>query len=85
MRRTSTWWSRARAWPASPFEITLTLELKGVQLKIRQGRLHGLTAGAAQGEGVFSFAGRPLLQKTTPPPTLPGRIGLAPAVEPAPA
>ncbi len=71
------------------FEIALTLELKGVQLEVAKGRLHGLTAGAALGQGVFSFAGRPLLQRSTPPLNLPGRVSFkAPedgASEPRPA
>lgn len=56
------------------FDIGLTLDLRGVQLDIRQGRIHGLTGGEARGEGTFSFGGQPLLQRTTPALALPGRL-----------
>lgn len=63
------------------FEIALILELKGVQLEVAQGRLHGLHAGAASGQGVLSFAGRPLIQRTTPALTLPGKVAFKPPAE----
>jgi hypothetical protein len=40
------------------FDIALALQLKGIELEVRHGRLHGLRAGACQGEGTFSFAGK---------------------------
>ncbi len=56
------------------FDITLNLALKGVALEVRQGRIVGLKAGLCVGQGVFSFAGKPLLDRTTPELALPGRV-----------
>ena len=56
------------------FDIGLNLDLRGVQLDIRKGRIHGLTGGEATGEGTFSLAGQPLLQRSTPALALPGRL-----------
>lgn len=56
------------------FEIALVLELRGAQLEVAKGRLAGLGAGAVVGQGVFSFASQPLIQRTSPAFDLPGRI-----------
>lgn len=64
------------------FEIALTLQLKGVQLEVAKGRFAGLGAGAVLGQGVFSFAGQPLIQRTSPAFNLPGRVAFkAPEAE----
>lgn len=56
------------------FDIGLALDLRGVQLDIRKGRIHGLTGGECLGEGTFSLAGQTLLQRSTPALALPGRL-----------
>lgn len=56
------------------FDIALTLDLRGVQLDVRNGGIHGLTAGEAQGEGTFALGGQTLLKKATPALALPGRL-----------
>jgi len=65
------------------FDIALTLELKGVALEIRGGRVHGLKSGDCLGQGALSFAGQTLLQRQTPAFPLPGRLRFAPAAPPA--
>ena len=59
------------------FDIALSLELQGVQLDIRQGRIHALKSGACLGEGVFAFAGQTLIKRATPTFALPGRLAFA--------
>lgn len=59
------------------FDIVLTLKLRGVQLDIRKGAIHGLTAGEAQGEGAFTLGGQTLIKRTTPAIALPGRLAFA--------
>lgn len=61
------------------FDIVLTLALRGVQLDVRQGGLHGLTAGECQGEGTFSLGGQTLIKRSTPALALPGRLASTPA------
>jgi hypothetical protein len=63
------------------FDIALSLELQGVQLEVRGGRIHALKSGACIGEGVFSFAGQTLIKRATPAFALPGRLRFAPDPE----
>lgn len=55
-------------------EIRLSLNLKGVTLELRRGRIAGLTAGECSGEGVVSFQGAPLLKRKTRAIKLPGKL-----------
>ena len=66
-------------------DILLTLNLKGVTVDVRQGRLHGAKSGHAVGEAVISFLGQPLIKKSSNEFALPGRFALAaPSPEPLP-
>lgn len=56
------------------FAIVLALDLRGVQLDVRGGKIHGLAAGECEGQGTFSLAGQTLLRRSTPPLKLPGRL-----------
>ena len=56
------------------FSIALALELRGVELEVRQGRISALTSGHCLGEGVFGMAGQTLIKRSTPPLHLPGRL-----------
>jgi hypothetical protein len=59
---------------ALAFDITLALQLKGVMLQVRGGRIAALTAGACEGQGTVALAGKTLLTKKTPAFALPGRL-----------
>jgi hypothetical protein len=56
------------------FDITLALELKGVQIQVREGRIVGVGSGACQGQGVFALAGQEIIKRATPAFPLPGRL-----------
>jgi hypothetical protein len=56
------------------FSIALSLELRGVELEVREGRIHALTSGHLLGEGVFGLAGQTLIKRATPALHLPGRL-----------
>jgi hypothetical protein len=60
------------------FNIALSLQLKGVELEIRQGRIAGLRSGECLGEGIFSVGGQTLIQRETPALPLPGRVTFGP-------
>lgn len=47
------------------FGIALTLNLKGVELDLREGRIAGLKAGYCKGQGVFSVKDQELIKKDT--------------------
>jgi hypothetical protein len=55
-------------------DISLALNLKGVQLEVRRGRICGLKSGDCEGEGAFSCGGQPLIKKATPPFALAGKV-----------
>ncbi len=59
------------------FEIALSLELRGVELEVRGGRISALTSGSCLGEGVFGLAGQTLIKRATPAFHLPGRLTFA--------
>jgi hypothetical protein len=59
------------------FDITLGLQLKGVLLQVKGGRIAGLTAGACEGQGTLALAGKTLISKKTPAFALPGRLDFA--------
>lgn len=56
------------------FDLDLILDLKGVQLQLRNGRICGLTSGHCAGQGVFSLAGKEIIKRSTPSFALPGRL-----------
>jgi hypothetical protein len=56
------------------FDIALALELRGIELEVRRGRICRLKGGACLGEGVFAFAGQTLIKRATPAFDLPGRL-----------
>ena len=58
-------------------DILLTLNLKGVTVDVRHGRLHGAKSGHAVAEAVISFLGQPLIKKASKEFALPGRFPLA--------
>lgn len=58
-------------------DIVLALELKSVELEVRDGRIAGLRSGECGGNGVFSFEGQELIKKATPAFGLPGRVMFA--------
>lgn len=58
------------------FDISLVLSLKGVELELRRGAVVSVKAGQAVGEGKLVLAGKTLVQRTTPPLSLPGRLAL---------
>ena len=60
------------------FEISLNLQLRGVVLEIRQGRVAGVRSGHCQGEGVFSFGGEPILKHASKELKLGGRLMFGP-------
>lgn len=59
------------------FDMALALELKSVELEVREGRIAGLRSGQCGGNGVFSFQGQDLIKKATPAFGLPGRLTFA--------
>lgn len=61
------------------FDMALALELKSVELEIREGRIAGLRSGQCGGNGVFSFEGQDLIKKATPAFGLPGRLSFTPS------
>jgi len=56
------------------FDIALTLELKGVELEIRNGLIAGLKGGECKGQGVFSYDGQELIKRDTKAFPLAGRL-----------
>ncbi|MBP7704306.1 MAG: hypothetical protein KA105_03340 [Caulobacter sp.] len=59
------------------FDLVLALDLKSVELEVREGRIAGLRSGQCGGNGVFSFEGQDLIKKTTPAFSLPGRVSFS--------
>ncbi len=62
-----------------PFDIALSLTLKGVLLDVRNGGIANVKGGTCLGEGTLSFGGHPLLQHKTGDLALPGRLAFAKA------
>lgn len=60
-------------------DIVLALELKSVELEVRDGRIAGLRSGQCGGNGVFAFEGQDLIKKATPSFGLPGKVAFAAA------
>lgn len=56
------------------FDIELQLELRGVQLQVREGRIAGLTSGECAGHGLFSMGGQQIIKRSTPFFGLPGKL-----------
>ena len=60
------------------FDLSVVLQLKGVELEVRKGAISAVTAGKAVGEGKLVLAGKTLVQRKTPDLPLPGRLAFAP-------
>ncbi|RYF93937.1 MAG: hypothetical protein EON95_07150 [Caulobacteraceae bacterium] len=62
------------------FDISVVLQLKGVELEVRHGAINSVTAGKAVGEGKLVLAGKTLVQRKSRELPLPGRLawGAAP-------
>lgn len=58
-------------------EIELNLQLKGVALELRGGRIVALRSGECAGKGVCSMGGQALIERTTPSIPLPGRLAFS--------
>jgi hypothetical protein len=56
------------------FLISLELELKGIQLEIRAGRIEAVDAGSCKGSAVFGLGQTELLRRSTPEFRLPGKV-----------
>lgn len=65
------------------FDLSVVLQLKGVELEVRKGAISAVTGGKAVGEGKLVLAGKTLVQRKTPDLPLPGRLAFA--AQPAPA
>ena len=63
------------------FEIDLRLELEGVILKIREGKIREIEAGRCWGKGTCKCGDVTLMTKETPKFDLPGRVTLQKPVE----
>lgn len=63
------------------FEIDLRLDLEGVVLKIRDGKIWEIKAGRCSGKGVCKCGDVTLMSKETPKFDLPGRVKLEKPVE----
>jgi hypothetical protein len=65
-----------------PFDIALSLMLKGIVLDIQNGAIANVKGGSLLGEGTLSFGGKPLLKHKTPELALPGKLAFkAPATD----
>ncbi|MBN1190178.1 MAG: hypothetical protein JXA46_10530 [Dehalococcoidales bacterium] len=62
------------------FEIALSLTLKGIALKIRDGKIREISAGECKGKGSVHCENRLILEKETKSFTLPGTISLGDGV-----
>jgi hypothetical protein len=63
------------------FEIDLRLDLEGVLLKVRDGKIWEIKSGHCSGKGVCKCGDVTLMTKETPKFDLPGRVKLEKAVE----
>jgi hypothetical protein len=62
-----------------PFDISLSLTLKGLMLELERGAISNVKAGTALGEGTVSFAGKKILTHKTRELALPGRLAFGAA------
>lgn len=60
------------------FDVSVVLQLKGVELEVRKGAISAVTAGKAVGEGKLVLGGKTLVQRKTADLPLPGRLAFAP-------
>ncbi len=58
------------------FDISVVLQLKGVELEVRRGAITAVTAGKAVAEGKLVLAGKTLVQRKSKDLPLPGRLAL---------
>ncbi len=58
------------------FNITVTLVLEGIALKIQDGKIKGVATGTCQGKGTIKCENRLILEKKTESISLPGSIDL---------
>jgi hypothetical protein len=58
------------------FNITISLMLKGIILKIQDGKIKGVTTGTCKGKGTIKCENIVILEKETAPISLPGSIDL---------
>jgi hypothetical protein len=66
-----------------PFDVALSISLKGVLLEIRDGAIVNVKGGSLIGDGALSFGGKKVLQHTTRELSLPGRLAFAGSKETA--
>lgn len=57
-----------------PLEIQLDLQLKGLALELKGGKVTGVRSGEISGHGACTIGGVALVEKETPPMALPGRL-----------
>lgn len=61
------------------FQIGLNLKLKDVSVAVSEGRITGVHAGVATGEGTLALAGVPLVKAASKTFRLPGKLRFSPA------
>jgi methylglyoxal synthase len=57
-----------------PFNVVLAMDLRGVELEVRGGRIVATRSGVMVGEGSILFSGAPILKAQTPSLPLPGKL-----------
>jgi hypothetical protein len=58
------------------FDISVSLTVKGIELKIKDARIQEILAGTIEGEGTISVESFEILRKTIDPVNIPGRMKL---------
>lgn len=58
------------------FEVTLSLKLKGITVRVQSGEIRGIEAGTCEGSGEIGIGGSSLWKRDIKPIPLPGRITL---------
>jgi hypothetical protein len=58
------------------FEVTLSLKLKGITVRVQSGEIRGIEAGTCEGSAEIALAGSSLWKHDIKPIDLPGKIAL---------
>lgn len=63
------------------FDIDLTLELEGLVLQVRDGKIREISSGNCEGRGTVKWGDKVLIERKTPKIDLPGSITLGDGIE----
>lgn len=66
-----------------PFNVVFAMDLKGVELEVRGGKIVATRSGVMVGEASILFSGSPILKAQTPSMPLPGKLKFADKQKPA--